>query len=330
MEISISLVIPVRNEEASIGTLIRSIRQQTRPPDEVILVDGGSTDRTVSVIREMTAEDPWCRVLEVGEATPGRGRNLGIAGARHEWIALTDAGIQLEPTWLEHLVAVVERDPSVAVVYGNFEPLTTSFFERCAALCYPPPKQERPGGWMRGPFIASSLIRRDTWEAAGGFPDLRAAEDLLFMERIQECGFKIGWAPTATVWWQLQPSFIRTFRKFVLYSRHNVRANRQRDWHYGLARIYLVALALLGLTRESSGWAGLLLAAASARVAKSIWDRREVRGILELLNPLQFFGVGLIMITIDLATFIGWAQATWERYRKPGSTRSLRFPKQTC
>src|SRR5207244_861116 len=89
----ISLVIPVRNEEQSLPLLVESIRAQTRPPDEIILVDGGSTDGTVALAGALTAADPRFRVIEAGDATPGRGRNVGIAAARHDWIALTDAGI---------------------------------------------------------------------------------------------------------------------------------------------------------------------------------------------------------------------------------------------
>ena len=97
---------------------------------------------------------------------------------------------------------------------------------------------------MRGPFIASALIHRDVWEAVGGFPDLRAAEDLIFMERINEHRIMVGWASGATVAWRLQPTLARTYRRFVLYSKHNVWAGLQRDWHHGIARQYLVAFPL--------------------------------------------------------------------------------------
>src|SRR5438034_7512720 len=176
--IRISLVVPVRDEELSLPSLIQSIYAQTRPPAEIILVDGGSTDRSAAIARQMASTDARFRLLEAGVATPGRGRNVGIAAASCDWIALTDAGIDLEPEWLERLAAVAERDPSVDVVYGNFEPLAASLFERCAALSYPPAKTARPGGRMRGPSVASCLLRRAVWEAVEGFPDLRAAEDL--------------------------------------------------------------------------------------------------------------------------------------------------------
>jgi cellulose synthase/poly-beta-1,6-N-acetylglucosamine synthase-like glycosyltransferase len=322
---AVSLVIPIRNEEASLGELVSSISRQTCSPDEVILVDGGSTDRTVTLARRLSAQDKRFRVLEAGEATPGRGRNVGIAAATQDWVALTDGGIRLEPTWLKRLVAVAERDPSIDVVYGNYEPTTDTFFQRCAALAYVPAKQPREGERMRGPCIASCLIRRIVWQAVGGFPDLRATEDLIFMERVQGHGFGIGWAPDATVTWQIQPSLARTFRRFALYSKHNVWAGRQRYWHYGVARLYLAALPFVALAvLHNPCWLGLPLAGSLTRVARSIWVRREGRGVRWLLSPVQFVGVGLVLAAIDLATFVGWVQALTEADNR--ATREGRPP----
>jgi glycosyltransferase involved in cell wall biosynthesis len=324
----VSLVTPVRDEAATVQTLLDSIATQTRRPDEMVFVDGGSVDDTVERLRAARREDTRLRIIEAGEASPGLGRNIGIEAARHEWVALTDAGIRLEPTWLECLVEVAALDPSVAVVYGNYEPVVTSFFERCAALSYPPPKQARTGGSMRGPSTASMLLRRSVWESVGGFPDLRAAEDLIFIERIRQRGFKEGWSPQATVRWQLQPTLVRTFRKFVLYSRHNVWAGRQWDWHYGVARKYILALPFVVLAvAHSLWWLVVPLLIQLARVAKSIWNRREGRGLLWLLNPAQFVGVAVILLTIDAATFTGWAQAAWRRPEQARNAPSTDHPK---
>ncbi|MEP7337476.1 MAG: glycosyltransferase [Acidobacteriota bacterium] len=311
--LKISLVVPVKNEVDSIARLLNSIAMQTRPPDEVLIVDGGSTDGTALLIEAWANErklDDWVRVLRVDEATPGKGRNIGIAAASHEWIALTDAGIRLEATWLERLAHRAEDHPPLAVVYGNYEPVSQTFFERCAALAYVAPKQVRGGYLMRAPSIASVLMRREVWQAVGGFPDLRAAEDLIFMRGIEERGFKTGWVQDATVWWQLQPTLGCTFRKFVSYSRHNVLAGQQRYWHYGVARQYAVWLAAAALALLASKWFWLLpVAGTGARVAKNIWQRRDGRGLWWLLNPAQFALVAAILLTIDLATFTGWAQA---------------------
>jgi len=306
----ISLVVPLRNEEESLGRLVTSVRRQTRPPDEVLLVDGGSTDRTVALARELTADDPRFRVVEAGEATPGRGRNVGAEAARNPWIAFTDAGITLDPDWLARLAAVAEDDPAADIVYGNFEPDTQTFFERCAALAYVPPRAMREGASMRGPSIASALVRREIWRRAGGFPDLRAAEDLIFMERVEALGARTRWAPEATARWQLQPTLARTFRKFALYSKHNVWAGRQRFWHYGVARQYALALAFVVLAIvHSAWWLAVPAAGLAARAALSVWRRREGRGLAWVLNPARLAGVGLVLLAVDLATFVGWAQA---------------------
>lgn len=313
----VSLVIPVKDEALTIDELIESLSSQTYPPDEILFIDGSSKDETVKILHQANLKDGRIRVIEAGEATPGRGRNIGIAAAKHDWIALTDAGIRLEPVWLEKLMEAAGCDPDVVFVYGNYEALIETYFERCAALCYLPPKRQTPGGMMRWPFIASSLIRREVWESVGGFPDLRAAEDLIFMKRIEERGFKIGWAPEATVWWKLRPTLGATFRKFALYSKHNVLAGWQRYWHYGVAKQYLVAFILVCLTLiHSSWWLAVLWIGFAARVAKSIWTRREDRSWLQLINPLQFICVGGILLTIDAATFFGWGQALWVKLRR--------------
>ena len=304
----------MRNEDASLAALYDSVKRQTVQPDEIILVDGGSTDATVSLARRMAAEDARIHVIEAGEATPGRGRNVGMAAAAHQTVALTDAGIRLEPTWLERLARGFDNDPDVVVVYGNYEPVIDTLFARYAALAYVAQKQQRAGGSMRGPSTASMMLRRSVWQQVGGFPDVRASEDLIFIERIKEAGFKVGWAPEATVWWQLQPDLLRTFSKFVIYSKHNVWAGRQADWHYGVARQYVVALLFISLAVfHSPWWLVILPVGVAARVGRSIWRRREGRGLLWALNPVQFIGVAIILLTIDLATFIGWGWAALGR-----------------
>lgn len=314
--LQISLVVPVRNEEESLARLVSSIRAQTRQPDEVVLVDGGSTDRTVELARELAAGDERFRVVEAGEASPGRGRNVGAGEARHPWVAFTDAGIGLDPEWLERLAEKVSEEPGTEVVYGNFDPVTRNFFERCAAIAYVMPKTPHgdEGALTRGRFIASSLMRREVWRRAGGFPDMRAAEDLIFMERVEASGAKTRWAPRANVHWQLQPDLARTFRRFALYSKHNVWAGRQRFWHYGIARQYAVALLFaVPAVLHSAWWLLVPALGLAARAAKSVWRWREGRGLLWALNPLQLLCVALVILTVDLATFAGWLQALLTR-----------------
>src|SRR5262249_9072731 len=137
--VKVSLVIPVKNEADSIERLISSAAAQTRRPDEVLIVDGGSSDGTTEIVDRWAQRhslSDWIRVVRVDEATPGKGRNVGVSQAKHDWIAFTDAGIRIEHFWLDRMVDVVQREEDVDVVYGGYEPIVETFFDRCAALAY--------------------------------------------------------------------------------------------------------------------------------------------------------------------------------------------------
>src|SRR5437667_6702648 len=320
-KIEVSLVIPVRDEAATINNLLASIATQTLEPDEVVIVDGGSKDGTLKILHEASAHNPKIRVIEAWKASPGLGRNIGISNARYEWIALTDAGIRLDPRWLACLVEVALAQPDLDLVCGTFEPEIDSFFKECASIAYVPIKTPMLGGSVRGPFIASSLVKREAWYSVGGFPDLRASEDLIFFEEIKHQGHKMGWAPGAVVHWELRASLWRTIRRFVSFSSANVWAGQERRWHYGMLRFYLFSLPFLALAAFVSAWWLLVpMALQLARVGKSSCDHREGRGLFWVLNPLRLAYVLLITIAIDLATFAGWLIAVL----RPGEAKRIR------
>ena len=302
----VSLVIPIRNEESSIESLIASIERQAFQPDEIIAVDGGSTDQTVEAIERLVAVNSKIKLVRTEEATPGKGRNIGIKNARNEWIALTDAGIRLDEDWLEELVRTADES-GADIVYGNYSPVLDGIFEKCATIAYVPPKAVNG---IRGKSIASCLLKKRVWDKVGGFPDLRAAEDLIFMDAVEAAGFKAVNAPDAMIRWHLRPNFWSTFKKFLLYSKHNVWAGRQWDWHYGIARQYAFLLPFILLVIFHSPW--WLIAVVlwlAARTAKRILAHRFEFGVAAGFNPLVFFIVALLILTIDAATFIGWGQA---------------------
>jgi glycosyltransferase involved in cell wall biosynthesis len=302
----ISLVVPIRDEEDSIRELIESVNRQTRRPSEIILVDGGSTDNTVKVVETLALTNPQIKLIRTAGATPGKGRNIGIEATMNEWIALTDAGITLDENWIDLLFKeALEFDADI--VYGNISPNISNLFEKCAAISYVPPAKHDE---IRSEFIASSLLKKDVWRVVGGFPDLRAAEDLIFMENLRVAGFRASFAPGAMVHWQLRPNVESTFQKFVLYSKHNAWIGRQWDWHYGIAKHYLLLGPFFLLAALNSWWwlFGILLWL-FARTTKRILSHRFEFGAKALFNPGVFLGVAGLILVIDAATFIGWIQA---------------------
>ena len=83
----VSLIATVLNAEDHIGAFLASVAAQTRAPDEVVIVDGGSTDGTAAALRAAAG----ITMLEDPGANISRGRNVAIAHAAHEVIAVADA-----------------------------------------------------------------------------------------------------------------------------------------------------------------------------------------------------------------------------------------------
>jgi len=311
--LNLALVIPIKNEEFTIGALVESIKNQTNQPNEIIIVDGGSTDNTLPTLKKSINDDLRFNIIEAGKAMPGKGRNIGAEYATSEWIAFTDAGIRLDKHWLENLLKKENENPGAGIIYGNYSPQINSFFDKCATLAYVPAMKP---GKIRSKFIASSLIKKEVWKKAGGFPDWRATEDLVFMENAEELNYPISYAPEAIVYWQLRPTLNSTYKKFELYSKYNVWAGRQAFWHYGIAKQYLLMLIAIFFAIFFNWYLLLLLPVwIMARIAKRIISHRYEFGIKILFNPAVFFMVMIITIVIDAATFSGWIRAIFSKRR---------------
>jgi len=166
-------------------------------------------------------------------------------------------------------------------------------------------------------------MKKEAWEAAGGFPDLRAAEDLILMETVEKNGVPVAETDKAVVHWQLRQTLSATFKRFDLYSMYNVWAGRQAFWHYGLARLYsvLIPFILLGIFVHPY-WFFLVPLWGLARVGKRFYIHRNEYPLTNILNPALFMLVLLITLLVDLATFTGWFKALIRKPSKATITSS--------
>ena len=206
MRVRVSVVATVRNEARSIATLLDSLCRQTRAPDEVVIADGGSTDGTLTILRQYEGRLPL-RVLSLHDANISQGRNAAIAIATGEIIACTDAGVRLEPGWLAELVAPFEAEEAekaqlaqlrghldvpefpwtvapVQVVRGFFQADPHTVFEAAlGATTLPDLEDIDPAHFL--PSSRSVAFRTSAWEAAGRYPEwLDYCEDLVFDLRL--------------------------------------------------------------------------------------------------------------------------------------------------
>lgn len=308
----ISVVIPVRNEAESVHSLLDALLDQSLPPDEILITDGGSSDTTPAIVQEYAQRHASVRLFREAAALPGRGRNVAAAQASHEWLAFIDAGVVPAHDWLAQLSECANRDSNTDVVFGSWEPVTDTFFKECAAIAYAyVPNRENYEDVKRARAIFSSLIRRTVWESVGGFPEhLRSAEDHLFISKIEERGFNINYAAAAVVRWTMQPTFGLTFKRFVTYSRNNLSAGLWKEWQAAmLIRYSFVLFAAIIVSVFTRWWPVvtlvLLLSLFTARAVVALWRNRKRFPASPGRNLRRLFLLIPILMTLDVATVVG-------------------------
>ena len=116
--IKISAVIPAYNSAAHIQRALDSVLTQTRPADEIIVVDDGSTDGTAEIVRSYGDK---VRLIEQANSGASAARNAGILAATGDWIALLDADDEWLPEKLKMQTEFIERDTSIVWVTSNYD-----------------------------------------------------------------------------------------------------------------------------------------------------------------------------------------------------------------
>ncbi len=191
-----SLVIRAYNEEKHLPRLLEGIRRQTVQDVEVILVDSGSTDSTVSV-----AEASGARVVRIRpeEFTFGRSLNLGVQAATRELVVIASAHVYpVYPDWLETLLRPFE-DEKVALTYGKQRGPETAKFSEQQIYHQWYPDHSQPRQVTAFCNNANAAIRKSLWEKNRYDETLTGLEDLAWAKWAKEQGYEIAYAAEAEV-----------------------------------------------------------------------------------------------------------------------------------
>jgi len=194
---SVSLVIRCFNEEAHIGRLLSGVVRQTRPPDDIVIVDSGSSDATLAIA---SAFDVRIVTIAPEDFSFGRALNLGIAHSHGDLIVFASAHVYpIYDTWLERLLSPLDEDDRVALTYGRqVAPPTGRYSEaQLLARWFPPTSVPR----QQHPFCnnANAAIRRDLWEHLRYDERLTGLEDLDWARRAIESGHVLSYVAEAPI-----------------------------------------------------------------------------------------------------------------------------------
>ncbi len=173
---TISVIVPTYNRQASLARALDSVLAQTRPAEEIIVVDDGSTDATAEMVRQRY---PQVRYFHQTNRGVSAARNHGIARARGEWIALLDSDDQWLPEKLAVQIQHLQRHPGHPLCHCD------EIWIRHGRRVNPMKKHAKHGGWIFRHCLplcvispSAALIRRSLLEEVGGFDEtLPACED---------------------------------------------------------------------------------------------------------------------------------------------------------
>lgn len=267
----VSVIVPVLNEASNIERLISSLLSQTRPPDEIVLADGGSTDGTLEILARLGREDDRIRVVS-GPGGISENRNAAIEAAHNEIIACTDAGCVPDLDWLESIVAPFEH--GARWVAGMSRPSDRSLLEQVTGYALMPvPEEIDPDRFIPGG--ASQAFLRNVWERAGRFPEgMVAGEDTVFGGQLQLIGMRPVFAPSAMVSWQAPTSIGSLIKKAYRWGSADGAAGTSPMGYAEVLAAYWAPLGLAlvsaaaGLWGWSVGLGGLLMVLAVWRTRR--------------------------------------------------------------
>ena len=180
-----SVIIPLYNKECEIEGTIRSVLSQTRLPDEIVVVDDGSTDRSAEIVQRIGS--PLIRLVAQPNAGECAARNRAIAEARGEYLALIDADDEWEPGFLAEIEAMIGEFPGCGLYCTGFSVVSHDGLFPARGL----DRRGVVGNFFRDSahrYIAipsASCIPREVIDTVGGFPEgMKMAGDLYMWIKI--------------------------------------------------------------------------------------------------------------------------------------------------
>jgi glycosyltransferase involved in cell wall biosynthesis len=193
----IAVIIPLYNGEKYIGEALESVFAQRLQPDEIIVVDDGSTDGGPLIVKQLAARHP-VRLLHKSNGGQSSARNFGVAHSTSELIALLDQDDVWYPNHLQQLIRpfLNRSEQELGWVYSNLDEIDEAgrLIARCCLrfLPLPNPKRDLFGCLAMDMFVlpSASLVSRKAFEQVGGFDeDLSGYEDDDLFRRIFLAGY---------------------------------------------------------------------------------------------------------------------------------------------
>lgn len=314
---TLGVVIPCRNEVGTIAHVLDALAAQERRPDEVVVVDDGSTDGTGAVVERWSSREPILKVRVLANLAHGAtgipaAVNAGIRVLTTDVIARLDGHCLPAPDYLRRLIGLAVR-PEVGVSGGAWVivPGASTSVARAVALAAGHPfgsggaAYRHPG--ETGPFDTDTVpfgcFRRQVWESVGGYDEsLGANEDYEFNWRVRRSGQRVVLDPSACCTYFARATLSSLARQYFRYGHWKATMLRR---HPSSVRPRQIAPAALIVVLV--GAAALALLLADARWLLPVAGYAAAVGLAGLLTR----GGRLLMAAALAVMHLSWGLGFW-------------------
>lgn len=259
---TVSILIPVRNEEQFLKEAIDSIRAQTFKDWELVAVDDGSTDGTAGILATAATTDKRIKVLQSSGNGLVQALNLGLKECRGAYIARMDGDDISHPERLARQMEVFAGDPEIGLVAASFrhfpradlkigmlgyEKWQNSLIEHDAIIA---------DLYVESPFVHPGVMfRKKIIDRLGGYRDMGWAEDYDLWLRMAGCGVRFTKTAKPLIFWRDRPE--RATRTMAEYSAAAFRRCKAHHLQSGFLR-GITNVVLAGAGKEGRAWQRVL------------------------------------------------------------------------
>lgn len=311
----VSLVATVLNEKNNLTEWLGAILSQSKLPDEIIIVDGGSKDGTWEMLLEKSKQNNLIKAFQ----HPGNisaGRNFAINKAQGELVVVTDAGCVYDNSWFKKISEYILSGQSsfIGTGFGPWFKPSDNILVRLIAAATIPALSEFKKDWL--PSSRSVAFNKEVWQKVGGYPEwIPLCEDVVFDLKVRKTAVATDYIREALVFWRPRTTLTKYFKQLFGYTRSDGHGklwfSRQMIRYF----VYLLSLVLLYFTIKFSSIFLLILLVGAFVYVKKFWLRWiDFSKTLSLIKIIFGFVVLPFVVMLgDIAKMCGWPVGVYER-----------------
>jgi glycosyltransferase involved in cell wall biosynthesis len=300
-----SFIVTIYNEEKTIIKFLESLINQTKMPDEIIIVDGGSTDATAEIIAKFSKTIPSkIKKAQIKFFTKkgnrSVGRNEAIKQAKGEIIICSDSGNILDKSWVKNIIEPFNKN--VDVVAGYYKGLANNNFQK-SLIPYVLVMEDKVDSKQFLPATRSIAFTKAIWNKVGKFDErLSHNEDYVFAKKLKELGANIVFAKNAIVYWIPRSTVKQAFIMFCRFAIGDAESGIFRtSVLLVLARYFLaIYFIFLSILYQSKLIFAILF---FGFILYLLWSVKKNYRYVK--DKSAFFYLPLFQLTADMAVIIG-------------------------